>query len=121
MSKKVLIVEDYDDTRDFMSFLVNSFGYTALTAANGNEAVEIAQQQAPDLIFMDLAMPEMDGLTAIETIRKSSDIPKMPIVAITAHGYLLAYEALQAGCDDVIDKPLDFEKLEPLLNEYLGH
>lgn len=119
MSKKVLIVEDYQDSRDFLRLLVKSFGYEALTATNGQEAVEIAKQELPDLILMDIGLPLIDGITAIEIIRNSPDISKIPIVAITGHGYLLAHQAIEAGCNDVVDKPLDLAKLESLFNEYL--
>lgn len=121
MTKKVLIVEDYKDSREFMKLMVKSFGYETLTAKNGNEAVEIAKDKAPDLIFMDISMPEMDGLTATEIIRNSDDIPEMPIVAVTAHGYLFTEEALKAGCNKVINKPLDFLSLKFVLNQYLEH
>ena len=121
MSKKVLIVEDYDDARDFMQLLVEGYGYETVTATNGNEAVELAKKELPDLILMDIAMPDMDGLTATKIIKSSSDITKTPIVAVSAYGQALCKEAMHAGCDDVITKPIDFDSLLPVLNHYLGH
>jgi two-component system, cell cycle response regulator DivK len=121
MPKKVLIVDDYADTRSFMKFLIESYGYQTLEAADGQEAVESARQDSPDLILMDLAMPVMDGLAATRVIRGFSGMTKLPIIAVTAHGQSYYRLALEAGCDDLINKPLDFATLEPVLNQYLGH
>jgi two-component system cell cycle response regulator DivK len=120
MSKKVLIVEDYQDSRELMKMLIKSFGHEVLLATNGNEAIEIVRQETPDLILMDIALPLMDGLTATEIIRTAEDIPEIPIVAITSHGNVVSEDAIKAGCNEVINKPIDFSKLEPLINEYLG-
>lgn len=121
MPKKVLIVDDYADTRSFMKFLIESYGYQALEAADGQEAVESVRQQNPDLILMDLAMPIMDGLAATRVIRGFDGMRKLPIIAVTAHGQSYYRMALEAGCDDLINKPLDFAALEPVLHQYLEH
>jgi CheY-like chemotaxis protein len=121
MSKKVLIAEDYADTRSFMKFLVESYGYQVLEATDGQEAVETVQHEKPDLVLMDLAMPVMDGLAATRVIRGFDGMSKLPIIAVTAHGQSYYRLALEAGCDDLINKPLDFATLEPVLNQYLGH
>jgi CheY-like chemotaxis protein len=120
MSKKVLVVEDYKDTREVLKFVLERKGYQVLEASNGSEAVETVQKESPDLIFMDMALPEMDGITATEIIRSSSDNSEIPIVAITAHGNFLSDEATKAGCNKVINKPLDFVSLEVVLKQYLG-
>lgn len=120
MVKKVLIAEDYADTRSFMKFLVESYGYQALEASDGQEAVAAVQKEQPDLILMDLSMPVMDGLTATRVIRGFEGMTKLPIIAVTAHGQSYYRLALEAGCDDLINKPLDFAMLEPVLNQYLG-
>jgi CheY-like chemotaxis protein len=121
MAKKVLIVDDYADTRSFMKFLIESYGYQALEAADGQEAVESVRHQNPDLVLMDLAMPIMDGLAATRVIRGFDGMTKLPIIAVTAHGQSYYRLALEAGCDDLINKPLDFATLEPVLNQYLEH
>jgi CheY-like chemotaxis protein len=66
-------------------------------------------------------MPIMDGLTATKLIRKFDGMSKLPIIAVTAHGQSYYRQAIEAGCDDLINKPLDFDSLEPVLNQYLGH
>jgi CheY-like chemotaxis protein len=119
MLKKVLIVEDYKDAREVLKFVLERKGYQVLEASNGNEAVETVQKESPDLVLMDMAMPEMDGITATEIIRNSINNTEVPIVAITAHGNFLTEEATKAGCNKVINKPLDFLSLEVILKQYL--
>jgi CheY-like chemotaxis protein len=121
MKKKILIVEDYADTRNFMKVLVESYGYQVLEANDGEEAIKAVQQQQPDLVLMDLAMPVMDGLAATRVIRGFDGMTRLPIIAVTAHGQSFYKQALEAGCDDLINKPFDFDTLEPVLNQYLSH
>ena len=121
MGKKVLLVEDYDDSRLFMKILLEQYGFEVAEAVDGLEAVEIIRQQFPDLILMDIAMPVMDGLTATKEIRKFERGSEIPIIAVTAHGKYFYETAIEAGCNDVITKPIDFNLLEPLLNQYLKH
>lgn len=70
MRKKVLIAEDYEDTRTLMRFILEGFGYQVLEAADGQEAVATAKAEHPDLVLMDISMPVMDGLTATQIIRR---------------------------------------------------
>jgi len=120
MKSKVLVVEDYDDTREFMKFLLQDYGFDVSEAANGYEAVEAVKHQVPDLILMDISMPGMDGLTAARKIREQKGSRKTPIIAITAYGEAARRKALEAGCDVSLSKPIDFEDLEPVLSRYLS-
>lgn len=120
MSKKVLVVEDYDDSREFMKFLLESYGYTVIEAADGLEAVDKVKRCHPDLVLMDISLPLVDGLTATRAIREfDKQKEKLPIIAITAFGRDYRRKAIEAGCDDLIDKPVNFEELEPILHHYL--
>lgn len=121
MKRKILIAEDYEDTRIFMKFLIESYGYQVIEAADGLEAVESLKTQFPDLILMDMAMPVMDGIDATKAIRKFKRAESIPIIAITAHGKLFYEKAIAAGCNDLIEKPVDFRSLEAILNQYLEH
>lgn len=121
MRKKVLIAEDYDDTRSLMRFILEGFGYQVLEATDGKEAVEAIKVERPDLVLMDISMPVMDGLTATQIIRRSDSGAHLPIIAVTAYGDSYYRKAIEAGCDDLINKPLDFDNLEPVLNQYLSH
>ena len=121
MSKKVLIVEDYADSREFMKFAVEVLGYDALLATDGLEAVLSVKNEIPNLILMDIGLPVIDGMKATRIIREYLNGIKVPIVAVTAFGKSCFQEAIEAGCDDVIGKPVDFDSIEPVLNQYLGH
>lgn len=118
MSKKILIVEDYADSREFLKTLMESYGYQVLLAGTGEEAVKIAQYGHPDLIFMDLALPVMDGLAATRVIKGLEDGARVPVIALSAYGDSYYGQALEAGCDGLINKPFDFATLEPYLNKY---
>ena len=119
MAKIILVVDDYFDTRQFMRFLLERHGHQVIEATNGVEAIEAIQKESPDLVFMDVAMPEMDGLTATRIIRDSEATAQIPIIAFTAFGKHLRQEAIEAGCNDLIIKPLEPETLDPLLDQYL--
>ena len=119
MPKKILIVEDYEDTRICMKFIIESYGYQVIEAANGFEAIESIKQQSPDLVLMDISMPNMDGLTATRLIRKHNGAKQIPIIAVTAFGNAYHTRALESGCDCLIGKPIDFDTLEPVLKRFL--
>ena len=119
--KKVLIVEDYEDTREFMKILLESYGYKVIEAADGIEAIDRVKQFHPDLILMDISLPVVDGLTATRAIRAFDADSQVPIIAVTAFGKNYYKKAIEAGCNDLIDKPVDFDSLEPILRSYLAH
>ncbi len=119
MAKTVLIVEDYEDARIMMRVLIELCGYKAVEAEDGYDAIEKVKTYAPELIFMDLSMPRMDGISATQEIRTLDGFSGTPIVALTAYGDLHGQEAIEAGCNEVIPKPMDFERLQPLLDKYL--
>ena len=119
MVKKVLIVEDYADTRAMMRYLLQNFGYEVIEAADGEEAVNKAKENDVDLILMDISMPIMDGLTATQIIRKFDGFATIPIIAVSAYGKSYYRQAIEAGCDDLINKPLDFNNLQPIIEQYL--
>jgi two-component system, cell cycle response regulator DivK len=116
----VLVVEDSTDTRNVLSFSLMRNGYKVVTAVNGEEAVQVALRERPDLILMDLNMPLMDGLAATEEIREHEELLKVPILAITAHDtYGMKEAALEAGCNGYIKKPIDFKRLDTILRRIL--
>ena len=120
MSRTILIVEDYEDSRTLMKFLIESYGYQVTEAVDGLEAVESFWHHFPDLVLMDMSMPKMDGLEATRAIRKFEGTDKIPIIAVTAHGKQFYERAIAAGCNALIDKPVDFNNLESLLNKYFN-
>lgn len=121
MPKIVLIVEDYEDTRSFMKLIVESYGYRVVEACDGMEAIDRFKQFHPDLILMDISLPVVDGLAATKVIREFDDSKEVPIVAVTAFGKSFYKQAIEAGCNDLLDKPVDFDALEPVIHQYLEH
>lgn len=119
MKSKILVVEDYEDTREFMKFLLQDYGFDVSEASNGYEAIEAVAKYLPDLILMDISMPGMDGLTAARKIREKGGNRQPRIIAITAYGEAAQQQAIEAGCDGSLSKPIDFEDLEPVLARYL--
>ncbi len=119
MSRIILVVEDYEDTRLFMKILLESYGYGVVEAGNGIEALDLFEETSPDLVLMDLSMPLMDGLTATKTIRTNEQENHVPIIAVTAHGKRLYQSAIDAGCNDLLEKPIDFDSLQSVLHYYL--
>ncbi|MBK7708186.1 MAG: response regulator [Acidobacteria bacterium] len=119
MEKLILIVEDYEDSRDVLRFLLESCGYFVIEAADGIEAVDKVRRFHPDLILMDISLPVVDGLTATRAIREVTFGSRVPIIAVTAFGSDFKREASEAGCDELLDKPLDYRILKPMLRQYL--
>ena len=113
----VLVVEDFEDNRFMMRRLLEMSGYRVVEAVNGNQAVESAATESPDIILMDLSLPQLDGLAATRRIRAQDELQKVPIVAVSAHDSADFHaEALAAGCNEYVTKPIDFDQLVELLN-----
>jgi two-component system cell cycle response regulator DivK len=120
MPKTILIVEDFEDTRVMVKYLLEDMGYKVLEASDGWKAVECVKRQVPDLILMDMALPLINGLSATKIIRQLDETSEIPIIAFTASGQYLYNQAIEAGCNDMLNKPLDIEKLQPMIEQYLA-
>lgn len=118
--KTILLVEDFSDTRYQMKYLLEVLGYQVIEAEDGWQAVESVKREQPDLILMDMALPQINGLSATRIIRQMKEVSRIPIIALTASGEFIRGQALEAGCDDLLEKPLDHDRLELLLNKYLS-
>jgi CheY-like chemotaxis protein len=119
MSKgRILVVEDNMDNYELVRFILERAGYDVFLAVNGRDGVDAARLQKPDMILMDLGMPEMDGWNAAEKI-KSDDITKfIPLYALSA--YTRPEErkrALEAGCDGYLTKPIHMKSFLKAINE----
>lgn len=119
MSHTILLVDDSDDTREFMHFWLEALGYEVIEARDGFEAIECTKKAHPDLILMDIGMPAMDGITATVHIRELEKGKDIPVIALTAHTNWYHEEALNAGCNKVLGKPLDHLCLEKVMTQYL--
>ncbi len=116
----VLVVDDISYNLVLLSLWLQGKGYRVLTADNGERAIETAALAHPDLIIMDIHMPELDGLGATRRIRQHADLETVPIIALTAfstEGFRKA--AIDAGIDGYLNKPIDFEKLANLMSRLL--
>ena len=111
--KKILVVEDNEDNREIFVFRLQQLDFEVLVASNGKEALEIASRSKPDLVFMDLRMPVMDGWEATRALRQTEWGRDLPVIAVTAHAMKEEREkALNAGCDEFILKPVDYSIIQ---------
>ena len=117
--KKVLVVEDVDFNRELVVQLLED-KYHVIEAVNGQEGVELAERERPELILMDLSLPVMDGWEATRRLKANDDLGSIPVIALTAHAMKGDEEkALAAGCDDYLVKPLDEDELMARIAKYL--
>ena len=108
----ILVVDDYMDNRVLLAAWLRAKGYKVLEAQDGKEGVLQANRAHPDLILMDLAMPELDGIEATRQLRERQTFSRTPIFAISAYAtHDVKDDALAAGCTEVFDKPLDLPLL----------
>ena len=119
MKKRVLVVEDYEDTRILLKFMIEKFGYSVIEASGPYEAIDKAEEFLPDLILMDIGMPLLDGLSVTQLIKDKKNNGLIPIIAVTAFSDI-EDEALKAGCVDVLYKPVTPDRLKEVLDHYTG-
>jgi two-component system cell cycle response regulator DivK len=109
---KILIVEDNEENRDALSRRLQRRGFEIVIAPDGKAGVALAQAEKPDLVLMDMNMPELDGWEATRQIKAALDTRALPVIALTAHAMSGDRDrALEAGCADYHTKPVDFPKL----------
>lgn len=112
MGHRILIVEDNPDNRILVTDLLESMGFKVLHAENGEQGVQMAHSEKPDMILMDLSLPVKDGWDATREIKAVPDLNAIPVIALTAHAMTGDREkALAAGCDDYVTKPIDMADL----------
>ena len=117
MSTRVLLVEDNELNRDMLSRRLARANYEVITAADGEQAIELVREKHPDVVLLDMSLPIKDGWTTCREIRQEAAIADTPVIALTAH--VMGDDrdkALAAGCDDYVTKPIDF----PLLLEKIN-
>ncbi len=119
-SKRILLVDDSNTVLLLHRMTLKGSGYELLVARNGQEAVEKAVAERPDLILMDLVMPQMNGLEACRTLRAKEETRSTPIIIVTTRGEPYNVEAgYEAGCNEYITKPFDGVELLAKLKNYL--
>ena len=117
---QILVVDDEPDMRDTMKVILQMKGHSVDVAADGQQALDIAEQRVPDVVFMDMRMPVMDGLTATQLLRARASTSKVLIVCVSA--YLQQGDwrdrALAAGCNECLSKPVDIGRLDLMLSRF---
>ncbi len=119
-----MVVDDYGDVRTMLTRWLEDQEYRVIEATGGKEAMEIAQRERPDLILMDLALPEVDGFAAAFGIRAHEEMRDVPIIGISAYGELgidaqLKIDPHAIGFNDYLPKPFSPQKLFEILDRYL--
>ena len=115
---KVLVAEDLDSNFKLVDIILSK-RYDTIRAVNGLEALKLKSEFRPDIILMDIKMPVMDGLTATKEIRKMSD--DIPVIALTANAFESDHlEAIEAGCNEVLTKPVKSTLMLSVIEKYLN-
>ena len=117
---KILIVEDNEMNRDMLSRRLERRGFAIVMAVDGQQGVDMARSEKPDLILMDMSLPVMDGWTATQTIKAVAELAGIPVIALTAHAMAGDREkAMGAGCDDYDTKPIELPRLLEKIGKFL--
>jgi CheY-like chemotaxis protein len=109
---KILLVEDNEMNRDMLSRRLERSGYDVVVAVHGGEGVQMAHDEAPDLILMDMSLPVLDGWEATRKLKSTPQTRAIPVIALTAHAMETDQRnAMTAGCDDFDTKPIEWPRL----------
>ena len=117
---KILLVEDNEMNRDMLSRRLVRNGFEIVMAVNGQEGLDLASSENPDLILLDMSLPVLDGWEAARRLKADAATAKIPVIALTAHAMVHDKEkALAAGCDDFDTKPVELPRLLEKINSLL--
>ncbi len=120
--QKILIVEDAPDIAGLLQVFFTSQGYEALVASRGGQAVEMSRREMPDIVLLDIMLPDMNGYTVCQELRSNRRTREIPIIFLTARGEKEdIIHGLQLGADDYIVKPFDLQVLQARVNNRLQH
>lgn len=121
MGKTVLIVEDNDLNMKLFHDLLEAHGYSTLQTSDGMDALRIARAERPDLILMDIQLPEVSGLEVTKWLKEDDDLRSIPVVAVTAFAMKGDEERIrEGGCEDYIAKPISVQKFLETVQKYLN-
>ncbi len=122
MKPVVLVIEDNEQNMYLMRFLLKKNGFTVIEAADGISGLEIAKQEKPDLILLDIQLPKMDGYTVARELRKIEGLNKTPIIAVTSYAMSGDRErSIGSGANGYIEKPIEPEKFIAQITEYINN
>ncbi len=121
MAKTVLIVEDNDLNMKLFRDLLEAHGYQTVQTRNGLEAMDLAREHRPDLILMDIQLPEVSGLEVTKWLKEDDDLKMIPVVAVTAFAMKGDEERIrQGGCEAYLSKPISIGKFLETVRSYVG-
>ena len=121
MNEKILIVEDNPQNMRLMEMILRAKNYTLLKAVDGEEALDVATKEWPDLIIMDVWLPKMSGLEVTKKLRKNPSFRRTPIIGVTAYAMKGDKEKIiEAGCDVYMSKPINTRELPEVIIEMLS-
>jgi len=120
MNERILIVEDNPENMKVFEMVLSAKGYTLLKAIDGEEALDIAIRERPDLVIMDIQLPGMNGLEVTRKLRENSAFSRIPIIAVSAYAMKGDKEkAIEAGCNAYLSKPFNIHELTGMIAEIL--
>jgi two-component system, cell cycle response regulator DivK len=118
---KVLVVEDNEMNRDMLSRRLTRRGFQVIFAVDGQQGVDLARSERPDIILMDMSLPVIDGWEATRRVKSDDATRSVPVIGLTAHAMAGDREkAIEAGCDDYDSKPVELERLIGKMERLLG-
>lgn len=121
MTKKVLVVEDNELNMKLFNDLLEATGYETIQTRSGLQAIDLAREHHPDLILMDIQLPEVSGLEVTKWIKEDDDLRAIPIIAVTAFAMKGDEERIrQGGCEAYLSKPISVGKFIETVKAYLG-
>jgi CheY-like chemotaxis protein len=119
--QKALVIEDNEDNMNLITFILHKSGYSTVWAENGRRGVELAVQERPDFIILDIQLPDISGFEVLPLLRSSELGPKVPIIAMTSYAMSGDRERLlNAGCTGYIEKPIDPETVMREIEKIIG-
>ena len=122
MKNKVLIVEDNELNMKLFDDLLSAHGYQTFKTRDGSRVLELALQHKPNLILMDIQLPEVSGLEVTRLLKKEDNLKHIPVVAVTAFAMKGDEEKIrQSGCEDYISKPISITEFIKVVQKYLDH
>ncbi len=120
MTRTILLIEDNEQNLYLATFLLEQNGFKVVTARSGPEGVALAAQIQPDLIILDIQLPQMDGYAVARELRKNPALKEVPIVAVTSYAMVGDRErTLEAGCNGYIEKPINPDTFRSQIEKYL--
>ncbi len=120
MTQNILIVEDNELNMKLFNDLLEAHGYTTLQSRNGMEAFELARQHKPDLVLMDIQLPEVSGLEVIKWLKEDDELCGIPVIAVTAFAMKGDEDRIrEAGCEAYLSKPISVANFLDVVSQYL--